>query len=195
MHLAAVCLLIAAKLHQPLTPSFNQMILLLDEDYRNDPLCKKKMIDLEHRMVFQLQFDVQIQTPLMFAGRFLMFFTRKVTSSTMAKAIEHTAMQFLKFMACKAEYLEFAPSHCGAVASVLTIRMFSYQVAVDLGLARTTWQISKLQKQLLPEPSDDKCPLAIWTPAIEKLTMINRSELTPLYTLLVRTLDQKQFKN
>ena len=60
MHLAAVCLLIAAKLHQPLTPSFNQMILLLDEDYRNDPLCKKKMIDLEHRMVFQLQFDVQI---------------------------------------------------------------------------------------------------------------------------------------
>ena len=52
VHLAAVCLLLAAKLHQPLTPSFNQMILLLDEDYKTDPLCKKKMIELEHRMVF-----------------------------------------------------------------------------------------------------------------------------------------------
>jgi hypothetical protein len=48
----------AAKLHQPLSPSFNQMILLLDEDYRNDPKCKKSMIELEFNMIKQLQFDV-----------------------------------------------------------------------------------------------------------------------------------------
>lgn len=60
VHLASVCLLLAAKLHQPLTPSFNQMILLLDEEFRDDPLCKTKLIDLEFRMVKQLQFDVQI---------------------------------------------------------------------------------------------------------------------------------------
>lgn len=54
VQLAAVCLLLAAKLHQPLTPSFNQMILLLDEDYREDPMCKKQMIDLEYHMVKEL---------------------------------------------------------------------------------------------------------------------------------------------
>lgn len=40
VHLAAVCLLLAAKLNQPLMPSFNQMILLLDESYRDDKACK-----------------------------------------------------------------------------------------------------------------------------------------------------------
>lgn len=58
VHLASVCLLLAAKLHQPLTPSFNQMILLLDDEYRNDPRCKQKMIDLEFQMVKTLQFDM-----------------------------------------------------------------------------------------------------------------------------------------
>ena len=156
------------------------MILLLDDDYRNDPLCKRKMIDLEYRMVFQLQFDMQIQTPLMFAGRYLMFLTRKVTSSTMTKAIEHSAMQFLKFMSCKAEYLCYKPAFLAGAASVLTIRVFSYQVAVDLGLARSTWQIEKLQKQLLSD-SPDSSPLSIWTAEIEQLTLITRTELTPLY--------------
>lgn len=72
--LAAVCLLMAAKLNQPLSPSFYQMIRLLDEEYQEDPNCKQKMIDLEFSIVQYLQFDLQIQTPLMFIGRFLMFF-------------------------------------------------------------------------------------------------------------------------
>lgn len=49
--LAAVCLLMAAKLNQPLSPSFYQMIRLLDEEYQEDPHCKSKMIDLEFSIV------------------------------------------------------------------------------------------------------------------------------------------------
>jgi len=60
VHLASVCLLMAAKLHQPLTPSFNQMIVHLDEEYRTDPDCKQKMIDLEFQIIHALQFDFQI---------------------------------------------------------------------------------------------------------------------------------------
>lgn len=60
MQLGAVCLLLAAKLNQPLSPSFYQMIMLLDEQYRRDPNCKPRMIALEHNIVSQLQFDLQI---------------------------------------------------------------------------------------------------------------------------------------
>jgi len=82
--IAAVCLLMAAKLNQPLSPSFYQMIRLLDEEYQEDPNCKQKMIDLEFSIVQYLQFDLQIQTPLMFIGRFLMFFAiDEVSESSM----------------------------------------------------------------------------------------------------------------
>lgn len=111
VQLGAVCLLLAAKLNQPLSPSFYQMILLMDDQYRADPLCKKKMIDLEFNVVSQLEFDLQIQTPLIFLGRHLMYFLKNVRSSSEKKVIEHTALQFLKFMAYKATYLEFKPSH------------------------------------------------------------------------------------
>ena len=57
VQLAAVCLLTAAKLNEPLQPSFNQMILLLSNDYKDDPDCKKQMIDLEYLMLKQLQFE------------------------------------------------------------------------------------------------------------------------------------------
>jgi hypothetical protein len=137
VHLAAVCLLMAAKLHQPLTPSFNQMILLLDEDYRKDPLCKKQMIELEFSMVKQLQFDVQIQTPLVFLGRYLMFFCRKVKSASRCQAIEHTAQQFLKFTAYKSDYLAFKPSHQAAVVSILTANIYTSDAAIELALSKS----------------------------------------------------------
>lgn len=34
LQLGAVCLLLAAKLNQPLSPSYEQMILLLDKEHR-----------------------------------------------------------------------------------------------------------------------------------------------------------------
>lgn len=51
IQLGAVCLLLGAKLNQPLSPSFNQMIQVLDEDYRNDPMCKQLLKNLEFKMV------------------------------------------------------------------------------------------------------------------------------------------------
>jgi hypothetical protein len=58
--LATVSLLIGAKLNQPLSPSFKQMILLLKDEYKLNPNCKKNLINLEHNIVKSLQFDMQI---------------------------------------------------------------------------------------------------------------------------------------
>ena len=56
--LATVCTLLAAKLNQPIHPCFDNMIMLLDDPYGSDIDCKKKLIDLEFRVVQLLEFDL-----------------------------------------------------------------------------------------------------------------------------------------
>jgi len=48
--LAVVSILMAAKLEQPISPSFSRMITLLPEDQR-DKVKKKDLIDLEFEIV------------------------------------------------------------------------------------------------------------------------------------------------
>jgi hypothetical protein len=70
-HLALVCVLLAAKLEQPVSPSFNKMIALIPD---NKMIKKKTLIDLEHRLVFALQFSLQVCGPITFAERFVTVF-------------------------------------------------------------------------------------------------------------------------
>jgi hypothetical protein len=51
--LAVVVMLMAAKLEQPISPSFSRMITLLPEDQR-DKVKKRDLIDLEFEIVFGL---------------------------------------------------------------------------------------------------------------------------------------------
>lgn len=105
-------------------------------------------------------------------------------------------MQFLKFMAYKADYLTQLPSHHAAVVCILTVNLFACRAALELGLARSEQQVEDLKKQLKTGfETEEQCPLAMWTPAIEELTHIKRSELTDLYSNLIQQLDSKQFKN
>lgn len=123
------------------------------------------MIDLEFKMVSQMQFDVQIQTPTVFLGRFLTFLAGKVTSKSKLRAIEYTANQLLRFMAYKTCYLDYMPALHAAAVSVLTVKLYTCMVAVDLGLARSASQIAKIGKQLKTSAVwDEDCPTAIWTP-------------------------------
>ena len=46
LHLATISVLMSAKLEQPISPSFNRMINLLQPDER-DSVSKKSLIDLE----------------------------------------------------------------------------------------------------------------------------------------------------
>lgn len=49
--LGTVCVLLAAKLNQPVHPCFDNMIMLLDEPYASDGKTKQKLIELEFRVV------------------------------------------------------------------------------------------------------------------------------------------------
>lgn len=68
-HLAATCLLMAAKLEQPISPSFNRMIALLPELERKRT-AKTDLIDLEEKILLALDFDVQYVGPVPFLERY-----------------------------------------------------------------------------------------------------------------------------
>ena len=124
-----------------------------------------------------------------------MFYCRGVISSRLCQAVEHTAMQFLKFIAYKSEFLSYKPSHQAAAVSILTVNIFTCPVAFDLGLTKSTTQAAELKQQMFPKVTSAKDALAIWIPQIEKLTLIKRIELETLYTNILIQLDSKQFKN
>ena len=67
--LAATSLLIAAKIEQPLKPSFELMIELLPELQRKRT-SKRDLIDLEEKIVIALDFDFTYASPLTFLERY-----------------------------------------------------------------------------------------------------------------------------
>lgn len=61
--LATISMLIAAKLEQPISPSFNRMISLLTDDERMD-VTKKNLVTLESDILVKLGFDFNFPGPM-----------------------------------------------------------------------------------------------------------------------------------
>lgn len=63
LKLAISSLLLAAKLEQPISPSFSKMINLIPEDERKN-LTKEILIDLEADILIRLGFDFNYPCPI-----------------------------------------------------------------------------------------------------------------------------------
>jgi len=68
--LAVVATLIAAKIEQPISPSFIRMAHLVKEEWGVE-ISKKELIDLEDRVLLTLDFELHHVSPLPFLDRFL----------------------------------------------------------------------------------------------------------------------------
>jgi hypothetical protein len=68
--LATISMLLAAKLEQPISPSFQRMISLLSDDEQK-LVTKKGLIDLEADILFRLGFDFNFPGPIQSLERFL----------------------------------------------------------------------------------------------------------------------------
>ena len=69
VNLGVTCLLIAAKLTQPLRPKFDLMNNLLKAGY-NVSVKKHEFVTLEKDILKSLQFDLQFVSPISFLERF-----------------------------------------------------------------------------------------------------------------------------
>lgn len=68
--LATISMLMAAKLEQPISPSFLRMISLLSEEERRN-VTKTNLIALETEILFKLGFDFNFPGPMQSLERFL----------------------------------------------------------------------------------------------------------------------------
>ena len=68
--LATISMLLAAKLEQPISPSFSRMISLLSDDEKKN-VSKKQLIELESDILIQMGFDYNFPGPIQSMERYL----------------------------------------------------------------------------------------------------------------------------
>jgi len=68
--LATISILLAAKLEQPISPSFSRMITLLSDDEKKY-VTKKQLIDLEADILVVMGFDYNFPGPIQSMERYL----------------------------------------------------------------------------------------------------------------------------
>lgn len=68
--LATISMLLAAKLEQPISPSFSRMISLLSDDEKKN-VTKKQLIELEADILVQMGFDYNFPGPIQSMERYL----------------------------------------------------------------------------------------------------------------------------
>ena len=67
--LATICLLLAAKLEQPMSPSFQRMINLLPEETRS-AVTKQRLVEMEETIIKELNFQMHYAGPIPYLSRF-----------------------------------------------------------------------------------------------------------------------------
>ena len=67
--LAIICTLMAAKLDQPVQPSYRRMINLVSTEWQVT-VTKKELFDLEESIICMLDFDLHFTGPIPFLERF-----------------------------------------------------------------------------------------------------------------------------
>ena len=110
VNLSLICCLMAAKLEQPISPSFNRMIKLAKSEW-NCTVFLQDLIDLEEQIVRTLDFDVQNTSPLPFLDRYLRIFNLDQNENCHASAqVSSLARLVMRDFTFESKSLNFKPS-------------------------------------------------------------------------------------
>lgn len=133
IRLAFVCVLIAAKLEEPMQPSFNRMVRLIKSEHDFDT-TKEELITLEQMVITLLDWDLQIVTPIFFLERYQRIFgvDREASDPSDARVV-NLARKMLRYMLLSSVYLRFKPSQVAAAALILSININSSHCSQLMG--------------------------------------------------------------
>ena len=177
VNLAVTCLLLAAKLNQPLRPKFDLMNRLLQQDY--DVTVKTEdFLALEMDILKVLKFDLQFVSPLPFLDRYQRVFGLDLEEADSAsRKVGALARDFCLFMQREAHFLQFRPSQQAAAALVLAVKTHHF-----FDHAPPKWHYSQATS------IESDFALRMWTPEIEAMTTLSvRDDIKPVYRLLEST--------
>ena len=108
--LGVTAILMAAKLEQPISPSFSRMVRLVDETF-GLKVEKKTLIDLEEAIIRVLDFSLYSASPITFMERYLRIFgVDRIGSDEDADMVSALARKIISIMIKDRSYLNFKPS-------------------------------------------------------------------------------------
>ena len=110
IRLAIIATLIAAKLEQPIQPSYIKMVKLIAHEWKVD-IDVQELYDLEQSIIFVLDFDLRYEGPIFFLGRFLRIYgLDQVRQDKDSFLVDYLARKFCRLLLRSREYLMLRPS-------------------------------------------------------------------------------------
>lgn len=127
--LAVVCVLMGAKMEQPVSPSFNRIIHLMYTGH-GVKLDKQELINLEEKILRTLEFSCHHVSPIPFLERYLRIYgVDQAEEVTDESQIYELAFSYSLFMQRESHFLKYRPSQIAATALVLAINISISKVA------------------------------------------------------------------
>lgn len=104
-HLTVICLLMAAKLNEPLVPAFENMVNMIN-GWQKDHLTNKDLVRLEEKIIKALEFDLNWPLTLHFLERFQRLFgLDTVTTDKHSYLVDASAIYLSRFMMRDVKFL------------------------------------------------------------------------------------------
>lgn len=130
--LGVTCLLMAAKLEQPMHPSFNIMIRLL-ADTQGLFVTKQALITLEEKIIRALEFSMHFCSTVPFLERYQLVLGIHNDEEETAQ-IGDMASKLCRFMQRDEQFLRYRPSQLAAAALILALNLSESIFAKQIGM-------------------------------------------------------------
>lgn len=111
-------MLMAAKLEQPISPSFTRMIgLLTDEEQMS--VTKQGLIELEADILIVMNFDYNFPGPIQSLERYL-----RILEYDFNKTVYDMSYQICKFQLNDSKFLNYRPSQLAACSIIISVNIY-----------------------------------------------------------------------
>lgn len=123
IRLAFVCILMAAKLEEPMQPSFNRMVRLVASEW-NFETTKEEIIEMESQVIRLLDWDLSMVGPIFFLERYQRIFgVESERIDPDAARVGGLARKIIRCLLLSSQFLRFKPSQVAAAAVMLSINI------------------------------------------------------------------------
>lgn len=124
IRLAIVCTLMSAKLEQPISPSFNRMIRLVEEEW-NIHVLKEELIALEEKIIKSLDYELHYTCPIVFLERYQRIFgVDEEYLHEESRLVGEQARRLLRCMVSHSSFLKYKSSQMAGAALMLAMNVY-----------------------------------------------------------------------
>lgn len=196
IRLAIVSTLMSAKLEQPISPSFNRMVRLVQDEW-GVTVTKPELINLEEKIIRALDFSLHTVSPIVFLERYQRIFgVDREAADEEAAQVGGLARSLCRVMAGHSSFLRFKSSQVAASALLLAINISVSPVSALVGLPKQLVDLPARSAYAdLSNPAVAKNPMRHWNAGVHSLTFRHAGkDILPCYKMLLTLANELEFQ-